>query len=64
MALLLFLIGMFFLTTSITCFLVFRPRKGRIHPWVTKPVLQAGIPLAIVGSGLFGLAALTAAFFE
>ena len=61
---LLILVGMLFLGSSVACFLVFRPRKGWIHPWVTKPVLAEAIPLTIIAFGIFGLASLATAFIE
>jgi len=64
MSVLLILIGTLLLGVSAACFLVFRPRKGRIHPWVTKPVLEEAIPLTIIAGGIFGLASLATAFIE
>lgn len=63
MSVLLVLTGILFLGVSVACFLVFRPRKGRIHPWVTKSILEEAIPLTIIAGGIFGLASLAAAIF-
>jgi len=41
----------------------FAPRKGVVHPMVTKPLLDACIAIAILGLSALGIAFLIAGFF-
>jgi len=54
--------GILLLCLSVAGMMYFMPRKGRIHPWVTKPMLESGIPLTIMISAGMGVALLASAF--
>ena len=59
---LLALAGILLLGLSIAGMLYFLPRKERVHPWVTRPILDSAIPLTIMASATFGVALLATAF--
>jgi len=62
MTTLLILAGILLLDLSIAGLLYFLPRRGRLHPWVTKPMLESGIPLTIMISAGMGVALLASVF--
>jgi hypothetical protein len=52
--------GIIVLGFTATAFGYFLPRKGQTHPWVTRPLFESGIPLALVTGLAFGGALLLA----
>jgi hypothetical protein len=60
--LLLALAGTLLLGFSIAAMAYFMPRGGRIHPWVTMPMVDSAIPLTIMTSATVGVAMLVSAF--
>lgn len=59
---LLAIVGILLLVASAVSMAYFMPRKGRVHPWATRPFLESGIPLSIMAFSIFGVACLAAAF--
>jgi hypothetical protein len=41
----------------------FAPRRGIVHPIVTKPLLDSGIAIAVLGLSALGIAFLISGFF-
>jgi hypothetical protein len=46
--------GIVVLGLTATVFGYFCPRKGQTHPWVTLPILDSVIPLALLSGVAFG----------
>ncbi|MEJ2376883.1 MAG: hypothetical protein P8Y53_12545 [Pseudolabrys sp.] len=53
--------GAVLVAVSGTGFWYFMPRNGMVHPWVTKPVLDSLIVIAIIGIAAVGLALIVSA---
>jgi hypothetical protein len=56
--------GSIVLGLTATAFWYFCPRKGETHPWVTLPILESVIPLALLSGFAFGGALLLAGILQ
>ena len=56
--------GVILIVTSLALLWVMMPKEGRVHPLATQPVLDSGIPLTIVGSGVAGVGFIFLAVLE
>jgi len=56
----LLLIGLVLFGVAVLLFWQFKPRDGKVNPWVTKPLFQSAIPITITSTAALGLAMIVA----